>query len=128
MSLSDLFCVERHKDFLDLVQNKLNITFANEQEIIALIEAKILKKLLILQKNKKINSYNTRRKGCYAFQNDQVVECNAKKNLKIKIYWCRGFICSRFFTWTCKQIIFKRKLRKGTEISSKVIQQVGARL
>ena len=34
MSLSDLFCVERHKTyFLDLVQNKLNITFANEQEI-----------------------------------------------------------------------------------------------
>ena len=38
MSLSDLFCVERHKaNFLDLVKNKLDITFANEQEIMSLI-------------------------------------------------------------------------------------------
>jgi len=41
MSLSDKFCVERHKkSFLELVQNKLNITFANEQEILELIDAK----------------------------------------------------------------------------------------
>ena len=41
MSLSDLFCVERHKnDFYDLVKNKLDITFANEQEIMSLINAK----------------------------------------------------------------------------------------
>jgi len=41
MSLSDLFCVERHKqNFLNLVKEKLDLTFANESEIMALINAK----------------------------------------------------------------------------------------
>ena len=42
MSLSDKFCVDRHKLILELVKNKIDITFANEAEIMSLIDAKIL--------------------------------------------------------------------------------------
>ena len=49
MSLSDLFCVERHKKhFLDLVKNKADITFANEQEVTSLINAKNFEELFLL--------------------------------------------------------------------------------
>ena len=52
MSLSDQFCVERHKDdFLNLVKNKLDITFANEQEIKSLIDTNNFEELLNLENN-----------------------------------------------------------------------------
>ena len=52
MSLSDLFCVERHKpDFLNLVKNKLDITFTNEQEIMSLIDAKTFDEVITFGKN-----------------------------------------------------------------------------
>ena len=85
MSLSDLFCVERHKEFfLDLVKNKLNVTFANEQEITALIGAKSFKD--VVEFSKKINRtvvITRGENGAVAIDNEQIVECNAKKNLKI---------------------------------------------
>ena len=81
MSLSDLFCVERHKEFfLDLVKNKLNVTFANEQEIMALIGAKSFED--VVEFSKKINRtvvITRGENGAVAIDNDQIVECNAKK-------------------------------------------------
>ena len=86
MSLSDLFCVERHKDdFLDLVKNKLDVTFANEQEIMALIEAKSFEDVVAFAKNiQKLIVITRGENGAVAIQNNQIIKCEAKKNLNIK--------------------------------------------
>ena len=85
MSLSDLFCVERHKpNFLDLVKNKLDITFANEQEIMSLIDSKNFNEVIEFSKKLKKTIVITRgEKGALAINNEKVVECPAKKGLKI---------------------------------------------
>ncbi len=131
MSLSDLFCVERHKPhFLDLVQNKLDITFANEQEIISLIGAKnfdevisfskILGKLIILTRGEK---------GSIAINKNEVVECDIQKNLKIiDLTGAGDLFAAGFLHGQINNFSLKESLEKGTEMSSKVIQQIGARL
>ena len=131
MSLSDLFCVERHKDyFLDLVQNKLNITFANEQEIMALIGAKNFKDVVeFAKKIKKLIVITRGENGAVAIQNDQFVECSARKNLKIKDLTGAGdLFAAGFLHGYINNLSLKESLEKGTELSSKIIQQVGARL
>ena len=131
MSLSDLFCVERHKPhFLDLVKNKLDITFANEQEIISLIGAKnfdevisfskILGKLIILTRGEK---------GSIAINRNEVVECDIQKNLKIiDLTGAGDLFAAGFLHGHVNNLSLKESLEKGTEMSSKVIQQIGARL
>ncbi len=131
MSLSDLFCVERHKPhFLDLVKNKLDITFANEQEIISLIGAKnfdevisfskILGKLIILTRGEK---------GSIAINRNEVVECDIQKNLKIiDLTGAGDLFAAGFLHGQVNNLSLKESLEKGTEMSSKVIQQIGARL
>jgi len=131
MSLSDLFCVERHKPhFLDLVKNKLDITFANEQEIISLIGAKnfdevisfskILGKLIILTRGEK---------GSIAINKNEVVECDIQKNLKIiDLTGAGDLFAAGFLHGQINNFSLKESLEKGTEMSSKVIQQIGARL
>ena len=86
MSLSDLFCVERHKShFLDLVQNKLDIIFANEQEITSLIDAKSFKEIVTFSKQIKKNVVITRGdKGALSILDNELIECDAQKNLTIK--------------------------------------------
>ena len=81
MSLSDLFCVERHKNiFLDLVQNKLNITFANEQEIMSLINTKKFNEVIEFSKKLgKLIVVTRGENGSIAIKNDEVVECKAKR-------------------------------------------------
>ena len=131
MSLSDLFCVERHKDyFLDLVQNKLNIIFANEQEIMALIGAKDFKEVVEFAKKIKRLIVITRGEiGAVAIHNDKFVECDAKKNLKIKDLTGAGdLFAAGFLHGYINKLSLKESLEKGTELSSKIIQQVGARL
>ena len=131
MSLSDLFCVERHKDyFLDLVQNKLNITFANEQEIMALINVKDFKEVITFAKKiGKLIVVTRGEKGAIVVENDQVIECNAKKNLKITDLTGAGdLFAAGFLHGYVNKLSLKESLEKGTELSSKVIQQVGARL
>ena len=82
MSLSDLFCVERHKDqFLELVKNKLDITFANEQEILSLIDSKSFDEVFLFQKIKKNIIITRGEKGAIAINNNEVIECQ-QKNLK----------------------------------------------
>ena len=131
MSLSDLFCVERHKDyFLDLVQNKLNITFANEQEIMALINVKDFKEVITFAKKiGKMIVVTRGEKGAIVIENDQVIECNAKKDLKITDLTGAGdLFAAGFLHGYVNKLSLKESLEKGTELSSKVIQQVGARL
>ena len=131
MSLSDLFCVERHKDyFLDLVKNKLDVTFANEQEIMALIEAKSFEDVVAFAKNiQKLIVITRGENGAVAIQNNQIIKCEAKKNLNIKDLTGAGdLFAAGFLHGYINKLPLKESLEKGTELSSRVIQQVGARL
>ncbi len=131
MSLSDLFCVERHKEFfLDLVQNKLNITFANEQEIMGLIGTNKFSDVIEFSKKiKKLMVITRGENGAIAIHNDTIEECSTKKNLKIKDLTGAGdLFAAGFLHGYVNKLSLKESLEKGTELSSKVIQQVGARL
>ena len=131
MSLSDKFCVERHKsDFLDLVENKLDITFANEQEITSLIDAKNfedviefgvqLGKILIITRGEK---------GSIAIKNQEIVECQSRPNLKIVDLTGAGdLFAAGFLHGVISNVSIRESLEKGTEMSSKIIQKIGARL
>ncbi len=131
MSLSDLFCVERHKpNFLDLVKNKLDITFANEQEIISLIDAKNFEEVISFSKNlKKLIILTRGEKGSIAINGDEVVECGIQKNLKVVDLTGAGdLFAAGFLHGIINNLSTKESLEKGTEMSSKVIQKIGARL
>ena len=131
MSLSDLFCVERHKShFLELVKNKLDITFANEQEIMSLINvskfdevlnfAKEINKLIIITRGDK---------GAVAINKNEIIECSAKKNLQIKDLTGAGdLFAGGFLHGLINNKTIKESLETGTEMSSKIIQIIGARL
>ena len=131
MSLSDLFCVERHKPhFLDLVKNKLDITFANEQEIMSLIDTKNFDEVVSFSKNlKKLIVLTRGEKGSITINGDEVVECGIHKNLKIVDLTGAGdLFAAGFLHGIANNLSTKESLEKGTEMSSKVIQQIGARL
>ena len=131
MSLSDLFCVDRHKPhFLNLVKNKLDITFANEQEITSLIEAKNFDEVINFSKQlSKLIIITRGEKGAVAVNGDEVVECNIQKNLKIiDLTGAGDLFAAGFLHGYISKLSTKECLEKGTEMSSKVIQQIGARL
>ena len=131
MSLSDLFCVERHKPhFLNLVKNKLDITFANEQEITSLIDAKSFEDVVTFGKNLgKLIVITRGEKGATAINGDQVVESGIQKNLKIVDLTGAGdLFAAGFLHGHVNNLSVKESLEKGTQMSSQVIQQIGARL
>ena len=131
MSLSDKFCVDRHKkSFLDLVNNKLDITFTNEQEIISLIDAKNFNEVISFAKQlKKLIVITRSNKGSIAIQNNEVIECYSQKNLKIVDLTGAGdLFASGFLHGHINNFTVKESLKKGTEMASKVIQIFGARL
>ena len=131
MSLSDQFCVDRHKPhFLDLVKNKLDITFANEQEIMSLIDAKSFDEVISFSKSLgKIIVLTRGEKGAVAINGDEVVECGIKQDLKIVDLTGAGdLFAAGFLHGHINNMSLKESLDKGTEMSSKVIQQIGARL
>ena len=131
MSLSDLFCVERHKShFLELVKNKLDITFANEQEIMSLINGKKFDDVInFAKKVNKLIVITRGDKGAIAINKNEVVECSAKKNLQIVDLTGAGdLFAGGFLHGLINNKSIKESLEKGTEMSSKVIQIIGARL
>jgi len=131
MSLSDQFCVERHKPhFLELVKNKLDITFANEQEIKSLIDAKSFGEVITFGKQLgKLIIITRGEKGSVAIQKSEVVECNSQKNLKIVDLTGAGdLFAGGFLHGYINKFSNKESLEKGTEMSSKIIQKLGARL
>ena len=131
MSLSDLFCVDRHKpNFLNLVKNKLDITFANEQEITSLIEAKNFDEVVNFSKQVNKSIIVTRgEKGAVAINGNEVVESDIQKNLKIiDLTGAGDLFAAGFLHGYINKLSTKECLDKGTEMSSKVIQQIGARL
>ena len=131
MSLSDQFCVDRHKPhFLSLVKEKLDITFANEQEITSLIDAKDFKEVINFAKEvNKLIVVTRGEKGAIAIKGDEVVECEVMKNLKIVDLTGAGdLFAAGFLHGFINKLSLKESLDKGTEMSSKIIQQIGARL
>jgi sugar/nucleoside kinase (ribokinase family) len=131
MSLSDLFCVDRHKaHFLELVKNKLDITFANEQEITSLIEAKSFDEVINFSKKlNKLIIVTRGEKGAVAIKGEEIIESQIQKNLKIVDLTGAGdLFASGFLHGYVNKLTIKDCLEKGTEMSSRVIQQIGARL
>jgi fructokinase len=131
MSLSDQFCVERHKPhFLDLVKNKLNITFSNEQEILSLIDAKNFNDVISFGKQlNKLIVITRGVKGSVAINKNEVFECDIQKNLKIVDLTGAGdLFAAGFLHGFVNNLPIKESLKKGTEMSSKIIQKIGARL
>ena len=131
MTLSDKFCVERHKkSFLDLLINKLDITFANEQEILSLIDAKNFDEVISFAKQlRKLIIITRSDKGSIAIQKNEVVECNSKKDLRIVDLTGAGdLFAAGFLHGHVNNLSLKESLEKGTEMSSKIIQKIGARL
>ena len=131
MSLSDLFCVERHKShFLELVKNKLDITFANEQEIMSLINGKKFDDVInFAKKVNKLIVITRGDKGAIAINKNEVIECSAKKNLQIiDLTGAGDLFAGGFLHGLINNKSIKESLEKGTEMSSKVIQIIGARL
>ena len=130
MSLSDLFCVERHKaSFLDLVKNKIDITFANEQEITSLLNVKNFEEVVSFSKQIGKTIIITRgEKGSIAINKDTIIECNIQKNLKIiDLTGAGDLFASGYLHGYINNLTVKESLIKGTEMSSRVIQQIGAR-
>jgi sugar/nucleoside kinase (ribokinase family) len=131
MSLSDLFCVERHKiQFLELVKNKLDIIFANEQEVLSLINAKSFDEAINFVKNLNKNFVITRgEKGAIASDNGEIIECAAKKNLNIiDLTGAGDLFAAGYLHGIINNLTPRESLVKGTELSSKIIQKIGARI
>ena len=131
MSLSDQFCVDRHKkSFLELVQNKLDITFANEQEIISLVDAKSFDEVITFGKELgKLLVVTRGEKGSVAIHNNEVFSCESKKDLKIiDLTGAGDLFAGGFLHGYINNLSIKESLEKGTEMSSKIIQKIGARL
>ena len=131
MSLSDLFCVERHKShFLDLVKNKLDIVFANEQEILSLTNSVSFENVVDFCKQVKKNVIITRgEKGAISINGHEVFECKAKENLVIKDLTGAGdLFAAGFLHGLINNKSAKESLEKGTELSAEIIQKFGARI
>ena len=131
MSLSDLFCVERHKEqFLNLVKNKLDIVFANEQEMLSLIESRKFDDAVAFARTLNKDIIITRgEKGAIAIIKKEVVECTSQKNLKIKDLTGAGdLFAAGYLHGVVNNMSTRDSLNKGTELSSKIIQKIGARL
>ena len=131
MSLSDKFCVERHKNsFYNLVKNKLDITFANEQEIMELINVKTFDEVINFGKElNKLLIITRSDKGSVAISSSGVTECEPKKNLKIVDLTGAGdLFAAGFLNGYINKLTIKESLKMGTEMASKIIQKIGARL
>ena len=131
MTLSDKFCVDRHRvNFLELVRHKLDITFANEQEMISLIEAKNFDDVVTFAKElKKLVVITRGEKGAIAIFGEKTVEVGVKKNLNIiDLTGAGDLFAAGFLHGYINGLPTKDSLEKGTELSSKIIQIMGARL
>ena len=131
MSLSDKFCVDRHKKhFLELVKNKLDITFANEDEIRSLIDAKNFDEVIEFGKSIKKSLIITRgSKGAISIIGEEVNEVGIENNLKlVDLTGAGDLFAAGYLHGYLNNLSFKDSLRKGTEMASKIIQQIGARL
>jgi fructokinase len=131
MTLSDLFCVERHRqDFLDLIKNKLDIVFANEQEIMSLLNIKKIEEAVSFAKELKKEIIITRgSNGSLAISKGEIVEQDSQNNLKILDLTGAGdLFAAGYLHGRINSLSIKESLEEGTNLSSKIIEKIGARL
>ena len=131
MSLSDKFCVDRHKPhFFELVKNKLDITFANEDEIKSLINTNNFQEVINFAKQtKKLFIITRGEKGAISINGEDIIEVGIKKNLNIVDLTGAGdLFAAGYLHGYLNNFSGKDCLEKGTEMSSKIIQQIGARI
>jgi len=131
MSLSDQFCVDRHKPhFLELIKNKLDITFANEQEIISLIDAKDFNEVIEFSKQlDKLIVVTRGEKGAVAIHSDKIIETGIHQNLNIiDLTGAGDLFAAGYLHGIINEMSIEQCLQKGTELSSKIIQKIGARI
>jgi fructokinase len=131
MSLSDKFCVDRHKShFLELVKNKLDITFANEDEILSLIDANNFNEVVEFAKQiKKLLVITRGDKGAISIDGNEINEVGIEKNLKlVDLTGAGDLFAAGYLHGIINNLQSSDCLKKGTEMSSKIIQQIGARL
>ena len=131
MSLSDLFCVERHKvQFLELVKNKLDIVFANEQEIMSLLNTKNFDDVITFSKQiNKLLVITRGKKGAISIKGEEIAKVDIRDNIKIVDLTGAGdLFAAGYLHGYINNLSSKECLEKGTEMSSKIIQQIGARL
>ena len=131
MSLSDKFCVDRHKShFLELVKHKLDITFANEEEIKSLINANNFNEVIeFAKKIKKLLVITRGEKGAISINGDEINEIGIEKNLKlVDLTGAGDLFAAGYLHGIINTLPSSDCLKKGTEMSSKIIQQIGARL
>ena len=131
MSLSDPFCVDRHKtSFLNLIKNKLDIIFANEKEAMSLIDAKNFNEVVTFAKSlKKLIVVTRSEKGSIAIFGNEITETEAKSNLKIVDLTGAGdLFAAGFLHGLSNKKSYNESLSLGTQMASKIIQKIGARL
>jgi len=131
MSLSDLFCVERHKkDFIDLIKNKLDIVFANEQEILSLIDSNSFDEAISFSKEIKKTIVITRgSKGAVSISNSEITECSARTNLNIiDLTGAGDLFAAGYLHGYINNLTSEDCLIKGTDLSAQIIQKIGARI
>jgi len=111
-------------------KEQLDLTFANENEIMTLINTKNFNDVITFAKEIKKHIVITRgNKGAISIFGDKIVEVNAYKNLSIKDLTGAGdLFAAGYLHGFVNELSTEQCLEKGTELSSKVIQQIGARL
>jgi fructokinase len=131
MSLSDVFCVTRHKeDFYNLLKNDLDILIGNENEINELTNRKnLLASISQLKELNKLIVITRSEKGSRAIKNNEIINCDSVKVEKILDLTGAGDLFAAGFL---KEYLEKSEIKKclmtGSILASKIIQKIGARL
>ena len=131
MSLSDIFCVSRHKeDFFKLLQNDLNILIGNENEINQLINKNnLLESIKELKKIKKLIVITRGNVGSLAISNNEIINCESVRVPKVVDLTGAGdLFASGFFKEYLDNSDIKKCLQTGSELAAKIIKKIGARL
>jgi fructokinase len=132
MSLSDIFCVQRHKkDFLKLLKDDLDILIGNENEMTELTNSKnLLSAVNKIKNTKKLIVITRNEKGSLAINNSNTIECESSKVKKILDLTGAGDLFAAGFLneYVNNQISIKKCLVNGSILASKIIQKIGARI
>jgi fructokinase len=131
MSLSDVFCVNRHKeDFYNLLKNDLDILIGNENEINELTDKKnLLDSINQLKKLNKLIVITRSEKGSLAIKDNEIINCNSEKVDEIVDLTGAGdLFAAGFLKEYLEKSNIKKCLMTGSMLASKIIQKIGARL
>jgi fructokinase len=131
MSLSDIFCVTRHKqDFYNLLKNDLDILIGNENEINELANKKnLLDSINQLKELNKLIVITRSESGSMAIKNNEIINCNSVKvNKVLDLTGAGDLFAAGFFKEYLDKSDIKRCLETGSMLASKIIQKIGARL